>query len=258
MEKSIQKKLKIVLILFLILSIPLAFIVISSFKMDEANKAYEEAIIYNDEKKIDIAIQKIDNAMKFVFWKSNLLNQKVQLLYAKKEYRKALVCTDKIEVYLFKGLIYEHLNNSDSAKIFYKKEIPLLKEQLKDYENNEDLSLQVERQIALVYTFLGEKEKAEKYIREIPNNYDINNKRIIQHYDFYIENYKSGGYKDFLEGETVSYGVDSIPKNLDLDSLFESNRFYYNGYSSTGDRHIYEIRKIFEKKAISIGMNRIE
>ena len=257
MDKSIKKKLKIVLVAFIIIAIPIGYFMITSIKLDKANEAYEEAMIYDDNK-IDLAIQEIDNALRFVFGESNLTNQKAQLLYKKKEYRKILDCIENTKAYLYKGLIYEHLNNSDSAKIYYKKEIPKLKQQLKDYENDENLLFQVERQIALIYTFIGEQEKAIKYLKKIPNNFDFNQKRIIQQYDFYIENYKSGGYKDFLEGETVFYGVDSLSKSVDIDSLFEWNRFYYNGYTGSDDRCIYEIKKIFEQQAISSGLNKID
>ncbi len=120
MEKSIKEKLRKVLIAFIIIAIPMGYVMIALVKLDKANKAYEEAMIYDD-KKIDFAIQEIDNALKFVFWKSNLTNQKVQLLYRKKEYREILKCISNKKAYLFKGLIYEHLNEPDSAMLFYKK-----------------------------------------------------------------------------------------------------------------------------------------
>ncbi len=129
---------------------------------------------------------------------------------------------------------------------------------MKENTKDENLSLQIERQLALVYTFLGEKDNAKKYLKEVPGNFDKNQKRIIQQYDFYIENYKSGGYKDFLEGETVLLGIDSLQPNIDIDSLFEANRIYYSGYTTSGDDYEYEIKKIFEKKALSLGMNKIE
>lgn len=256
MEKVFRGKLKVILIAFILVSIPIAYIVVLSLKLDKANKAYEEVIIFDDDSKIDLAIQKIDAARKFVFWKSNLLNQKVQLLYRKKKYREILKCSENIDAYLFKGLIYEHLNQSDSAHLFYKKEIPELKKSLKDYRNNENLLLQVERQIALVYTFLGETEKAREYLRDIPENYDFQQRESIQIYDFYIESYKSGGFKDFLEGETAYFDKDSISKSLDFDSLVEANRFYFNGNTVIDNSSLYEIKTIFEQKALVIGMNK--
>ncbi|MFB6320808.1 hypothetical protein [Saccharicrinis sp. FJH54] len=257
MERSILKKLKLVLIAFTVLAIPMSYVIIASIKMDNANEAYKEVMI-NDGKKIDLAIQKINNAQKIVFWKNNLTNQKAELLYKKKEYRKVLNCIGNTKAYLYKSLIYEHLNKSDSAKIFYEKEIPLLKERLSKCKNDAVLSLQIERQIALVYTFLGEKENASKYLKKIPNDFYFYQRRMIQEYDFYIEDYKSGGYKNYLEGETVIFGIDSLTSNIDIDSLFDSNRFYYNGYTSFDGEYEFKIKKIFEKKALSIGMNKIE
>lgn len=257
MEKSNNRKLKIVFVAFIIIAFPLGYIMIALARQDKANNLYEKAMIYDDNK-IDLAIQEIDNALKFVFWKSNLTNQKVQLLYRKKEYRKILKCIENTKTYLYKGLIYEHLQNHDSANVFYSKEIPELKKQLSKHKGNEYLALQIERQLALLYTFLGKTDSARVLIKEIPKDYDLNRKRMIQQYDFYIENYQSGGYKDFLEGEIVHFGIDSLPTNLDIDSLFESNRFYYNGYTENGNVYQYEIKKIFERKALSLGMNKID
>jgi len=257
MEKSIRKKLKIVIIAFFILSIPLAFVVMSSIRIDVANKAFEEAIIFDSDENINSAIQKIDDALRVVFWKSNLPNQKIQLLYRKKEYRKALDCIKKIDANIFTGLLYEHLGKSDSARLYYKKQIPILKENLRDFKKDEYLTLEIERNVALIYTFLGEAEKAKKYLREIPSNFDFDRKNMIQRYDFFIESYKSGGYKEFLEGETVFFCIDSIQENVDIDSLFEKNRFYYDGCSGSNGKYTYEIKKIFEEKAISTGMSRI-
>ncbi|HEY6913314.1 MAG TPA: hypothetical protein VI413_01470 [Paludibacter sp.] len=256
MEKSIKKKIEIVFVAFIIIALPMGYIMIASIKQEKANKAYEQAMVYDDNK-IDFAIQEIDNALKFVFWKSNLTNQKVQLLYKKKEYRKILNCIKNTKAYLYKGLIYEQLQESDSANVFYIKEIPELKKQLGEYSDKEYLSLQIERQLALIYTFLKETDSARIFLKEIPNDYNLIQKRMIQQYDFYIENYQSGGYKDFLEGETVHFGMDSLPSNLDIDSLFEKNRFYYNGYTTNDNVYEYEIKKIFEKKALSLGMNKI-
>jgi len=227
-------------------------------KFDEAKEAYNNLVVHNDNSKIDNVLLKINDASKFIFWKKHLKELKIQLLIRKKEYRKALKYIKQTDAYLYTGLIYEILNKSDSAKIYYEKEIQRQIDNIDDYSDNLSLQLQAERNIGLLYTFVGNNNKAKEYLREIPSEIDSNERKILLQYDFYIENYQSGGYKDFIEGDIISFGIDSISKNIDLDSLIEANRFYYNGYIGSDNKYIYKVKRIFEEKAISCGMNKIE
>ncbi len=139
--------------------------------MDNAYKAYEEAIITDDNEKIEFAIKEIIKAEPYAFYNKNLVNIKVQLLYRKKEYRKALNAIERKEAFIYKALLYEHLNRSDSASIFYKKAIPELKKQLRKNKDAQ-FAYEIERQIALFYTFLNQDESAKEYLTEIPKDYD--------------------------------------------------------------------------------------
>jgi len=257
MDKSVKKKLKIVLWAFLIISIPTGFFIYSAVLLDSAYEAYEKTVFSDDNEKIDFALKEIIKAEPFAFYDKNLTNIKVQLLYGKKEYRKALNAVERKDAYIYKALLYEHLNRKDSALIFYKKAIPKLKKQWKKNKGNLHLAYEIERQIALFYTFLNQSETAKEYLPLVPEDYNSELKEMILHYDYYIENYVSGGYKDYLEGETLFFGTDSI-SNMNMDSLFTVNRFYYDSYSGNGKKHKYEIKKIFEQKANKIGMNRID
>jgi tetratricopeptide (TPR) repeat protein len=257
MDKTVKKKLKIVLWAFIIISIPVGFFIYSALLIDKAYKAFEEAIFSDKNKDIELALKRIDNAESFAFFDNNLVNKKVQLLYRKKEYRKALNAVKRKDAYIYKGLLYEHLNRSDSAAILYEKVIPELKKKWKKNRGNAYLAYEIERQIALFYTFLNQSESAKEYLNEIPKEYDPELRELLLHYDYYIENYISGGYKDYIEGETLLFGIDSI-SDMNMDSLFAANRFYFDSHSYSGNKHKYEIKKIFEQKAIGIGMNRIE
>ena len=259
MDKSQRKKLKIVLWAFAIISIPAGFFIYSAFLLDKAYEAYEKAVIFDKNEDIEIALERIESAEQFAFYDKNLVNIKVQLLYSKKEFRKALNAIKKKDAFIYKGLLYEHLNRSDSASICYEMAIPELKKQLKkNKKNNKNthIAYEIERQIALFYTFLDKSKSAKEYLTEIPEEYNPELRELILHYDFYIENYVSGGYKDYLEGETLLFGIDSI-SDMNIDSLFIANRFYYDSYSGSKTKQEYEIRRIFKHKAIEIGMNRI-
>lgn len=257
MEKSVRKKLRFVLWAFIIISIPSGYYIYSAMLLDKAYKAWEVAAISDNDEDIESALNRIEKAEPFAFFDKNLVNIKVQLLYRKKEYRKALKAIEKKDVLIYKGLLYEHLNRSDSAAICYEKAIPELKRQWKKNNENAHLANEIERQIALFYTFLNQSESAKEYLTEIPEDYNPEFRELLLHYDYYIENYVSGGYKDYLEGETLLFGTDSI-LNMNIDSLFTVNRFYYDNYSGSGNKHEYEIKRIFEQKAIEIGMNRLK
>lgn len=258
MDRLTRKKLRIVLISFFILSIPIGYFAYASKLCDEAYDIYEKSIISEKNEDIELALQKIRKAKSYAFYNKNLLNIEVQLLYQQKEYRKALKVIENKDFYTYKALLYEHLNISDSALICYEKSIPILKELVRKKKNEITRVYEIERQIALFYTFLNQKENAIKFLKEIPHDYDPTFKEILLHYDYYIENYNSGGYMDFMEGETVKFGTDSIPENINIDSLINANRFFAEGSMQTKDQREYEIKKIFEQKAIKIGMNKIK
>ncbi|MBS2213996.1 hypothetical protein KEM09_21485 [Carboxylicivirga mesophila] len=257
MEKSVIKKLRIVLWAFIIISIPAGYYIYSASLLDKAYKAWEVASISDKDEDIEFALNKIEEAEPFAIFDKNLVNIKVQLLYRKKEYRKVLEAIEEKNLLIYKGLLYEHLDRSDSAAICYEKAIPMLKNQQKKIKKDVHFANEIGRQIALCYTFLSQTDSANKYLTKIPEDYDPELKEWLLQYDYYIENYVSGGYKDYLEGETLLFGTDSI-SNMNIDSLFTANRFYFDNHSSRGNKHEYEIKKIFEQKAISIGMNRIE
>lgn len=257
MDKSLKKKLKIILWALVIISIPAGFFIYSAFLLDKAYEAYEVTSYSDKIEDIELALKRIDDAEPFAFYDKNLANIKFKLLYSNKEYRKALNALRNKEAIIQKALLYEQLGRSDSALIYYEKAIPKLKRQLKKNKKDVYRTYEIERQIALYYTFLNQTESASDYLSELPADFNPEYKEMILHYDYYIENYVSGGYKDYWEGETIMFGIDSI-LNMNIDSLITANRFYYNSYSSSGNKYEYEIKKIFEGKAIEIGMNRLD
>ncbi|WP_430817903.1 hypothetical protein [Carboxylicivirga sp. RSCT41] len=220
--------------------------------MDKTNKVYQNAIEIGGQQNILAAINQIDKARSFIFWDIYMLHQKAQLLYKLKKYRQAIETIKHKDNFIYQGLLYEHLGKSDSAKVCYKKAIPGLKKALKKQKDNIYLYSENQRRVALMYAFLEDSVNSKKYLKPISSKLDYFSRDMILRYDYYIDAYKGGGYKDFIEGETVYYNADSIPNDLDRDSLFRANRFFYNG--CFGNQ--YEIKKIFEDKALSIGMQK--
>ncbi len=253
LEKSIKKKLRIVLISFMILLLPLGYFIRVTFIMDKTNEVYQDAIEIGGRQNILAALNQIDKARSFIFWDIYMLHQKAQLLYKLKDYRQALETIKHKDNFIYQGLLYEHLGKSDSALICYKKAIPVLQKALRKQKDNIYLYSENERRIALMFAFLGDSVNSKKYLKPISSELDYFRRDMILRYDYYIDAYKNGGYKDFIEGETNYYNADSIPNRIDKDSLFRANRFYYNSYSGNQ----YEIKALFEDKALLIGMRKI-
>ena len=257
MDKQSFKKLKTVLIAFVILIIPLSYVLFVVVKTDEVYTIYQNEYRFGTKKDNKEMLEKIDFALSLNPWNKSLLGMKVNLLMNNKQYHLALDYTKDIEAYETTALLYEYLNDEDSAKIYYKKEILRLENMLDNYKDEPTIFRSMERQLALLYTFIGDDANVIKYMKEMPVDIDYYDKINLQRIDFYIENYAGGGYKDYLEGERLVFGTDHISNSIDIDSLITANRFFYDGETCVGEKCTYKIRKIFEQKALKCGLNKI-
>lgn len=261
MDKLIKKKLKFVLIGFLIALIPIGYWIYSSIVFEKANEAFNEANFSNDKIVINESIKEIDRALKIIPWSRFLKSCKYSLHYKIGDYYKALGYAKKRNDYDFISLIYESMDKPDSAKIYYHYQINVLKSALKK-EDKEFRILLLGRQLALLYTFIGDSISAKKYLADL-SQADYSTRKYMLKYDYYIENYISGGYSDYLYGITICMKNDSLSDKYTIDSLIDSHRFYYDNYTSEqtkgqDKKAVYEFKEIFEDKATSIGFKEID
>jgi tetratricopeptide (TPR) repeat protein len=261
MDKLIKKKLKFILVGFLIAIIPIGYLMYSSLLFENANKAFNEGNFSDDKVQIEDCIKEIDKALRVTPWSKYLNSWKSTLNLKIGNYREALDYALENDAYLYAGMIYEYLENPDSAKIYYKKSIRSYIKQLKKLDDTE--ALLVERQIALIYNFIGDSDKVNDYLKDIPIETNYQMRKLIHRYDYYIENYQSGGYKNFLNGNKICMKNDSISDKYTVDSLIDANRIYYDKYSSRkikgqDERAVYEFKEIFKDKASSIGFIEID
>jgi len=256
MNKDNIRKLKFVIVAFLIISIPLSYILYTATLVYEANEAYNSYIFSFEPDDNELIIQKIDKALGYAFWDKQLIRNKIHLLKTEERFQEAVNLSVNTNMHIQTALLFELLNKSDSAKLFYQKEI----DQQTDYLNDENeeifIRLNRERTIALMYTFLGEQIKAQKYLSNIPETLSAPLRRSLLTNDFYIESYKNGGYLDYIAGETDIYVFDNQENEIDVDSLFEANRFYSVAESYSKGICTYEIKKIFEDKALENGFRK--
>lgn len=260
--KLIKKKIRFVLIGFIIALIPIGYWIYSSLMFEKAIKAFNEGNFSENNKQIENCIKEIDKALRIMPWNKNLNSWKSSLNLKVGNYRKALDNALKVDAFLYAGMIYEYMEKPDSARIFYKKAIKPQIKQMKKLDDNETKIL-VERQIALIYNFIGDSDKVDEYLRDIPAETNYQMRKMILHYDYYIENYQSGGYKDFLYGKKICMKNDSLTDKFAIDSLLDAKRLYYDNYSSRqikghNEQAVYEFKEIFKDKATSIGFKEID
>jgi tetratricopeptide (TPR) repeat protein len=269
MDKKSKRKIKIVLIVFGILIIPIGYLIAILYSINMHDDAIKRAQMEypNDLEITKNSIETINKAIKIYPWNYLFWINKAQLQTKLEDYRAALnsaqratdLNNDYAEGLEYKGLIYEFLNQPDSAEIYYQKAIDKYKERFKRENDN----LLLNREIALLYTFIGKTTKANDFLTPIPDTLNYYRKNMIHRYDYYIENYKSGGLKNFLHGETVKMRHDSITDKNALDSLIEANRIYTNETNtkkieSGKAETIYIFKEIFKDKAKTIGFREIE
>ncbi len=268
MDKTTKKKIRFVLIAFCILIVPIGYLAAISYAIKIHDNALELAQIkYPDDPNVtQKSIKEIDKAIKIYPWNYLFYMNKAQLQMTLKDYEEVLISarkgTEKNNQYAegleFQGLVYEYLGQPDSAKILYSKSIEKYKIRLSENPDNQFIN----RQIALLYTFTGKINNAQIYLIDIQETTEYHEKQMIERYDFYIENYQSGGLKDFLSGETINMINDSITDDYKLDSLIQSIRIYSNGHTTVRrpnqeKKFIYKFRDIFKEKAESIGFKQI-
>lgn len=261
MDKEIRKKLKIVLIAFAIVIIPLGYIVAISFAIMIHDDALEKAMILfpDDKSVIRKSIDDMDKAIMIYPWNHSFHMDKAQLQMKLNDYRGALISAKNgidlknyAEGLEYIGMIYEFLNQPDSASIYYSKAIDILKERLIKTNNNA-----TNMELGLLYSFVGDSIKARQHLKVASNDGEPYWKQVYDRYDYYIENYRSGGLKDYLYGETIEMTIDSTLDKNQVDSLINDSRFYYDSQSEwikvNKIQTVYRIKKIFKNKAESIG-----
>ena len=255
-----KKKIRFILIAFCILIIPIGYLAAISYAIKIHNNALELAQIKypSDLNVTQKSIKEIDKAIKIYPWNYLFYMNKAQLQMKLKNYGEALISarngTEKNNQYAegleFQGLIYEYLGQLDSAKNLYSKAIDKYKIRLSENPDNQLTN----RKIALLYTIIGDTNNSKAYLTDIYETSEYYDKEMIERYDFYIENYKSGGLRDFLSNESIDMVNDSITDDYELDSLIHSLRIYSNGHTTIVGTNqekelIYKFRDVFKEKA---------
>lgn len=259
MDNETSKKLKRILISFVILIFPVGYLftIVYAFKIH--TETIENLSNSDDQKEINVAIMELDKALRIVPWSSAIRESKYRLHFRTGNYRIVLNYALENDAYEYAAMMYEYLEKPDSAKIYYTKIINegLYENEIAD-EKNIMNKYAIQRHIALIYTFLGDTIIAKKYLLELNDTLNFEQKEFILGYDFYIDNYHFGGSKDFFYGETVSMTNDTISKEYNVDSLLMANRITSRGSSGTRQKTEYIFRLIHKEKAENIGFKQIE
>jgi hypothetical protein len=262
MNNKTRKKIRFVLIGFFIVMIPITYWIYASMTFDKATKAFTLCSESIEQHHREDCIKDIDRALKIIPWSKSLKSYKGSLLFKNGDLNGSLKYSIDSEAYLFTGMLYEYLDKPDSAKIFYHKSIIQYKRQA-DKENDLELRLQYERIVALLYTFVDDSLTAKSYMHPIPDDLHFSMKELLLRYDYYIENYSGGGYRDYLYGETVCMTQAMFDNSYRVDSLLKANRILYDSemFKHINDSiklKIYEFKAIFKDKATKIGFREVD
>jgi tetratricopeptide (TPR) repeat protein len=259
MDNTTRKKLKNVLIAFVILIIPIGYLFAVAYAFKVHMETMDDLIFTENKEEIKNGLEELDRVLKIVPWSTAIKNSKHELYIKLGEYRIVLHRALKTGSFGQAALMYEFLDKPDSAKFYYSKIITEGKFEHAIIHEEEILNqYALKRYTALLYTFLGDSTKAQVYLDELPNTLTDFQKLYLLGYDFYIDTYKSGGIMDFIHGERVTMVNDTLSSTYNVDSLLIANRITYGSKFSSGDKTECEFRLCYKEKAEKIGFNEIK
>ena len=259
MDNTTRKKLRNVLIAFVILIIPIGYLFAVTYAFNVHVETMDNLIFTENKEDIKNGVMELDRVLKIVPWSSAIKGSKDELFIKLGEYRIVLNRALKTDSYGQVALMYEFLNEPDSAKIYYRK---IITEGKFEYAINHEEELlkkyALKRYTALLYTFLGDSNNARKHLDNLPETLTDHQKLYISGYDFYIDSYESGGFMDFIHGERITMINDTLSSNYNIDSLLLSNRITYGSKSANGDKTECEFKLCYKEKAEKIGFKEIK
>ena len=178
MEQSIKKKLKIVLIAFLILLLPLSYAIAYSYAIILNDEAMESTIMYNTDDKVVVeeALIDLNIACKIIPWNSTFFMNKQMLHFKLADYEAALETSTKLlklfddhPYYIIQqGLIYELLGDMENANKSYEESVRKYENLLKT-EEQEDYNLEFEYITSLVIA--GNEQQAREVQATLKQKY---------------------------------------------------------------------------------------
>ncbi|MFB6344133.1 hypothetical protein ACE1ET_20610 [Saccharicrinis sp. FJH62] len=170
-----NKKIKVIIIGFVIIMIASFFLIKRSIAIDIQEKAIELKENGKNEdaiKKINLAIRLSPKNYLFYVTKANFLE-------SQKEYRKAIEEYDKInrfkknyaEGFLKTGIDFEKIGYQDSAKLRYTKALEAYNCRIQDYANDKEKLYSELLNRACVYLLIEDTLQAEKEFKNLERTY---------------------------------------------------------------------------------------
>lgn len=184
-NRNMTVKLKIVLIAFLVLIIPIGLIVKRAIAIEIQKEAVNTLSNTSSQSDIDEAIKRINLAIKLAPRNYLFYASKAQILQSQKKYREAIHEFEKIhkfkddyaEGYIAIGMNYEKIGMSDSAKYFYNISLDSYNSRIKKYSRDRERVCSEKINRAYVYALLGDTIHSRREFDQIkidyPDNIDI-------------------------------------------------------------------------------------
>jgi len=199
-----KKKIKTISLVFLILLLPVGYVVSLSISIDNQNRDLLNVMQTNYQ--IESLVRKsIASTERAIFWKpwdANLRQNRLMLLLQIQDYNQALgAIKDDIKVsrsganYGREGLVYEYLGDTVLAISSYKKAIELYKEDLKEKPKDDYLLAE----IATLSMIVGDTNEVRSLLNRRKASENTVNQEMINRQNELILSYKSGGLLWFVE-----------------------------------------------------------
>jgi len=199
-----KRKIKIIALILLLLSLPIGYIVVLSISIDTQNRDLVNAIQTNFKIK-PLVEESIESTNRAIFWKpwDKVLRQnRLTLLMEIQDYNQALIAIqDDLKVlpsgdnYAREGLIYEYLGEKDKAKGCYLQAIKLYRDVLKENPNSDYYLAET----ATLLMIVGDTNEVRTLLSRRKVGDNTVNQEMINRQNGLILSYKSGGLLWFVD-----------------------------------------------------------
>jgi tetratricopeptide (TPR) repeat protein len=199
-----KRKIKIIALILLLLSLPIGYIVVLSISIDTQNRDLVNAIQTNFKIKplVEEAIESTNRAIFWKPWDKVLRQNRLTLLMEIQDYNQALIAIqDDLKVlplgdnYAREGLIYEYLGEKDKAKGCYLQAIKLYRDVLKENPNSDYYLAET----ATLLMIVGDTNEVRTLLSRRKVGDNTVNQEMINRQNGLILSYKSGGLLWFVD-----------------------------------------------------------
>jgi tetratricopeptide (TPR) repeat protein len=174
-----KPKIKFIVIAFIVVMIPLGWIIRGAIAADLQGEAEKLRAFANSQKELDLAMKKINRAIRLAPRRYFYYVTRASIFEAQKKYREAIAEIQKAhkykpdfaEGYVEIGFNYERLGFPDSAKISYKSAIEAYNKRIVKYSGDREKTYGNRANKAAIFKLLGDTTNANFEFRQLKKEF---------------------------------------------------------------------------------------